>query len=530
MMSANGETGSRETGEHLDGEKTSISSKTLEEREKAIRFLNSPSIAHLSKEVKENYLKQKGFNSQDIEDLYHEINNKAFDTIWNSQIDSNGIEKQGPTQQYRQQHHQYYPHQPLNSMHDHSNDKEISLPNPMVPITIGGIIAVFGLAAFRWLNGQDFVLFPTTSHSTITDTTTKGDEILPEASSTIDNDDNHKEEDEIITQDINKLISTIENLAQIQKDTIKILEREKATKVTNVAMTALRKQSANTNVSNDDLETCDRINSSILLVQIVECKCAFDALVKECKSWDMKSQSEGSEIPARDAVLSTLSKLESIGLTLDSIQSLMKEVIHKSNSDSEKEYSNDSQATQNTVQSTPNITKAKDSSELSSEKIESINNKENSTPEDIGNDNAVIQTDPSTIIPSIESFQEAFKKLQSSNSPTLIKSGCQMLYLHISNLISHPSDKQFKRISTKSSTFKNKIGNVQFATQVLKSVGFTEEGTYLVYKSESDSNKLQDEQSSNNEHVQKRQQNQTNLNSNELALLQGAALSLKHVL
>lgn len=530
MMSANEEIGSREIGKNLDVKKNIMSSKTLEEREKAIRFLNSPSIAHLSKEVKENYLKQKGFNSQDIEHLYHEINNKAFDMIWNSQIDLNGIAKEGPAQQYLKQHHQYYPHQPLNPMPDHSNDKEISLPNPMVPLTIGGMIAVFGLAAFRWLNGQDFVLFPTTSHSTITDANTKKDEILPEASSIIDNDCNDKEDDESFIQDIKNLTSTIQNLAQIQKDTVKILEREKATKVTNVAMTALRKQS-NTNASNNNLETYDRISSSTLLVQIVECKCAFDALVKECKSWDIKSQSERSEIPVRDAVLSTLSKLESIGLTLDSIQSLMKEEIHQSNSDSEKEYSNNSQATQNTVQSTPNITKGKDSPKVSYEKVESINDKRTiSTSEDIGHDNAVLQTDLCTVIPSIESFQEAFKKLQSSNSPTLIKTGCQMLYLHISNLISHPSDKQFKRISTKSSTFKNKIGKVQFATEVLKSVGFTEEGSYLVFKSESEISKLQDEQTSNHDDVQTTQENETNLNSNELALLQGAALSLKDAL
>lgn len=522
MASFHEEPESKEIDVQLNEEKT-ISSKSVEEREKAMRFLNSPSIADLSKEMKENYLKLQGFSSQDIECLYDEMNNKKCDIIWNSEGYSNSIVKEGTTaQQYHPQHH-YYPHPPLSPSYDQSNDKEMNLPNPVVPMTIGGMIAVFGLAAFRWLNGQDFILFPTTIDRTIADTMNEEvDDYQPETNNTMNNcddcDDN-KGQEEPLARDIQNLTATIENLAQIQKDTIKILERDKATKVTNVAMTALRKQSNTNNINHDIID------------KIVECKYAFDALVKECKSWNIQSQPEVSDCPSHDIISFMLPKLDSIGSMLECIQSNIEEEIQTSKFDSKIHYPNICEAKEQDVLSTPNSTGRNDP-KLPTKKNESSPGKENesNTCQSIDNITSTVQSDIPTIIPSIESFQEALQKVQKSNSPTLVRSGCQMLYLQISNLIAHPSDKQFKRISTKSSTFKNKIGNVKWATQVLKSVGFEEEGSYLVYKSESERRKLEEEDTSNHQDVQKGSHYQIFLESNDLELLRDAASSLKQLL
>jgi hypothetical protein len=501
-------------------EEKMISTKSIEDREKAMRFLNSPSIADLSKEMKGNYLKLKGFSSQDIESLYDEMNNKKFDIIWNSEGYSKSIVKEDTTAQQYHPQHRYYPHPPLSPTYDQSNDKEMSLPNPVVPMTIGGMIAVFGLAAFRWLNGQDFILFPTIIDRTIADTMNEEvDDYQSETNNTIDACDGDKGQEEPLARDIQNLTATIENLAQIQKDTIKILERDKATKVTNVAMTALRKQSNTNNINHDIID------------KIVECKSTFDALLKECKSWNIQSQPEVSESPSHDIISFISPKLESIGLMLEYIQNNIKEEIQTLKFDSKIDYPTICETKEQDVLSTPKSIERNDP-RLPNKKMESSPDKgnESNTCQSIENVTSTIQSEFPTIIPSMESFQEALRMLQKSNSPPLIRSGCQMLYLHISNLIAHPSDKQFKRISTKSSTFKSKIGNVECATQVLKSVGFKEEGSYLVYKSESERTKLQEKDTSNHQNVQKSSHHQITLESKDLELLRDAASCLKQLL
>ena len=55
----------------------------------------------------------------------------------------------------------YYPHGNAQA------SEQPELPNAIIPITIGGLIAMFGMAAFRWLNGGDFDLFPPSANTAL---------------------------------------------------------------------------------------------------------------------------------------------------------------------------------------------------------------------------------------------------------------------------------------------------------------------------------------------------------------------------
>mmetsp|Transcript_6797 Transcript_6797/g.9753 ORF Transcript_6797/g.9753 Transcript_6797/m.9753 type:complete len:941 (+) Transcript_6797:55-2877(+) len=59
----------------------------------------------------------------------------------------------------------------MNSMNNMNMmmEPQLDLPNPLVPMTLGGVIAVFGIAVLRWLNGGEFELFPPSSPGPVED-------------------------------------------------------------------------------------------------------------------------------------------------------------------------------------------------------------------------------------------------------------------------------------------------------------------------------------------------------------------------
>ena len=133
---------------------------------KAIIFLKHPSIAMLPHQEKISFLHSKGVSDDEIK-----IAELTVDTQRSNANSSNNTQ---PQDQNSQENNYSTSVSPRNNQH-HGNsnnhyetmisDSCDELPSPMVPITLGGFIAIFGLATWRWLNGGDFVMFPPSSLS-----------------------------------------------------------------------------------------------------------------------------------------------------------------------------------------------------------------------------------------------------------------------------------------------------------------------------------------------------------------------------
>jgi hypothetical protein len=129
---------------------------------KASRFLSHPSMKYISWEEKESYLQSKGYSNEDIKQAKAMVDNK-FDSIWDSP--SSGIYS---TQRPTQLGNMHTSGQPMNRNNFQNQSypdqygirEESEVPGVAVPIAFGGFLAIFGMACFRWLNGDDFVLFP----------------------------------------------------------------------------------------------------------------------------------------------------------------------------------------------------------------------------------------------------------------------------------------------------------------------------------------------------------------------------------
>ena len=139
-------------------------------REKAIRFLNHPSIRNIPSVTKDSYLRSKGMSDQDIAEVkamkisdITDMDN--IDSIW-QHVGEKGTGVENNSQNR-------FPYQTNDALHMNSDGgmnptttgphfhTPQDLPNPMVPVsTLRAVLSIFGLAASRWLNGGDFILFP----------------------------------------------------------------------------------------------------------------------------------------------------------------------------------------------------------------------------------------------------------------------------------------------------------------------------------------------------------------------------------
>lgn len=176
-------------------------SKNKQSLDKVTRFLKHPSIATLSPSVKESYLLSKNDVTKETIQLAlkrieeenlsasnrskrNEENHDQLNRIWHKSNETPKSDDENDTTTRRnnyiasQDHGSYpitqspNPHTrqendafnayPQNfQQHQQSGQPSLpELPNPVVPMTIGGFIAIFGLATYRWINGGDFVLFP----------------------------------------------------------------------------------------------------------------------------------------------------------------------------------------------------------------------------------------------------------------------------------------------------------------------------------------------------------------------------------
>eukprot|EP00551_Chaetoceros_affinis_P013261 CAMPEP_0203686782 /NCGR_PEP_ID=MMETSP0090-20130426/49238_1 /ASSEMBLY_ACC=CAM_ASM_001088 /TAXON_ID=426623 /ORGANISM="Chaetoceros affinis, Strain CCMP159" /LENGTH=522 /DNA_ID=CAMNT_0050556015 /DNA_START=96 /DNA_END=1664 /DNA_ORIENTATION=- len=486
-------------------------------------------------------------------------------------------------QQQQQQQEQY--HHPQNFMPEAQQQQQQplpELPNPIVPMTIGGIITLFGMAAFRWLNGDDFVLFPPSSPPSQSSSTAIDSEnnLSPQIESGVlsnhdvkndiieasheqipgEEDDIHDVHDNdilpdnqisqqdynqgdqsllhqesfngmltnkstmMLSNDLKNLSLAIETFTAMQEKNIKAKSDEKAREKTNSAMELLKKKnSPSTDIAKKDvhidpivIENCKTeksegaiINLSVL-VQITEFKCAIKTLSDQLATLNASEQSK-DKILDDDRYSSILGKLDEITAFLKDLHDTIvpaKAETHEKGTDSTKcidigddTKDLDSKLTQESFDKNNNETVdevLETDGKEKEEDVTSSNKQPNSTNQELPSEEKCSSDDKKVDVPPVdkettehtvgkEALLQALQKLQSSNETNVVKSCAQMLFLYMSNLSTNPKSKQYRKIYTNSKTFKNKVGEVKFAKDVLFSVGFVDEGkTFLEWKNDSD--------------------------------------------
>jgi hypothetical protein len=509
---------------------------------RALHFLSHPSLVDISSREKESYLQSKGYSKGEIKS----INNHAaefmkngqesggrtlenLDRIWDQSTPSTstrfGDKRDNPNNQLHNSRYamkDYFANEPLV---DQSRLPDV--PSPIVPMTVGGALVVFGMAAFRWLNGGDFVLFPSSvsSHDSRIVQQDEGQTPSPqsvcekasgtnqddmEASShkylstmrTLDNAANIQSQSQqpeeldtvksALSQDLQCLTAAIEKYTSTQVEIMRTKANEKAKDKTDNAMVLLKQQqqqqfdrSVYTETSNkgSDQELSCRVSSSMQLnhlVQIIETKCTLEKLLEKVNS--ISSLHHGEESATLHEILEKLNviheNINSIKLCL-----LNQDVKEKINVDEHREeYRSTSQ-----IFSDSGTFKDEKAKQTETTDVPSDNDNRSdtcSTEKHVKESDSMNCNQDAVCSNQIgkEALEDAIKNFKENNTPMAIKATCQMLSLYVTNLEENPTNERYQKIYTTSNKFKTLIANVPYAKEILYALGFVEDGSFLKWK------------------------------------------------
>ena len=83
-------------------------------------------------------------------------------------------------------------------------------------------------------------------------------------------------------------------------------------------------------------------------------------------------------------------------------------------------------------------------------------------------------------------LEDALATLANNNDAASLKVGAQMLYLYCLNISKNPSVPRYRKIYTNNGTFRNKVGNLEGAKEVLSAMGFTERANFFEWSESED--------------------------------------------
>mmetsp|Transcript_1524 Transcript_1524/g.4418 ORF Transcript_1524/g.4418 Transcript_1524/m.4418 type:complete len:1123 (+) Transcript_1524:216-3584(+) len=167
---------------------------------KAVRFLTNPSVGGLPLDDKIGYLQGKGLTPPEVQEALNMagLEFDEMDGAWDDDDESDdesdeyarSHRRRGPSaaagsrrrRRAQQPYQEYQPSPPQSSsyvdnqmMQPYQQDlnlqqhqQVLAEPGLALPLTVGGILGVTAIAAFRWLNGGNFVLFPPPSAPPLT--------------------------------------------------------------------------------------------------------------------------------------------------------------------------------------------------------------------------------------------------------------------------------------------------------------------------------------------------------------------------
>ncbi|KAL3793122.1 hypothetical protein HJC23_005624 [Cyclotella cryptica] len=100
---------------------------------------------------------------------------------------------------------------------------------------------------------------------------------------------------------------------------------------------------------------------------------------------------------------------------------------------------------------------------------------------------APVETEPSSETePNTHDVERALKTLSSTNGDNELRVGAQMLYLYCMNISKNPTIPRYRKIYTNNSTFQKKVGSLNGAKELLSAVGFVEGTNFFEWGGSSD--------------------------------------------
>jgi len=530
--------------------------------ERAIHFLTHPSILDLPSHEKIKYLKLKGLTNREIKSAQSRLENVhddydkgvEFDQIYNARGKKKRKTRKRRQRKNSQEHVNEYSglqqssfsndtKTPIQTYRPNSTSNQMNHPeeefedNPILPaITLGGMIAVTGLAAIRWLNGGDFVLFPPpqsksppNSANAINSMPVSHEIDVKEVTSTIDNE---HESENLMVQDVTETNSNNESVdlqkpqhqysyqydesdlcdnressseeyadqkpssrqptealqeTQILANEIKALstsiqelrlfqekkKSERASKdLTNSAMTLLQQNQETSPTSDSNMYEKQNKNAQVNL-SLVMAFAEIKSDINTIKQHLLAQKDEGQRSFQKDI----LDKLEKI------IESMKQIEQQRMTTETEE----NSQGTMNpNIKNEDGFTQKK-SNWNTTEPV--VKNEETPTknylsisPLEVHENDSQIDSDSKGQVSL--TLEQALHKIQAYNDSATLQSGAPMLRLYTLNLSKNPMVPRYRKIYTTNASFQNKVQKLVGAMDLLQSVGFIENDNILEWKPE----------------------------------------------
>mmetsp|Transcript_9753 Transcript_9753/g.19751 ORF Transcript_9753/g.19751 Transcript_9753/m.19751 type:complete len:630 (-) Transcript_9753:31-1920(-) len=523
--------------------------------QKAISFLRNNEIRDVSPSEKRKYLTTKGINPDEIDTALDRLaTTSATDRAQGGSLnrdEGRPYQHRQPQQQhYQQQQNQYGgpPHStgplppyqnhmqpPHNSMNNFGPNNNNNMGNirpddggessflSFSSLAGGFCMSTFCLAAVRWLNGGDFVLFPppiaegryikqdsnetqneddnedeeTTDHLDETyNSQGSGD---PDLSMILNGTANHESDVhgnnqeqssfEDLVMEVKALSTTINSFREEQDRANRVATAQLGKGVTDDAMDFLRQQKPPVVQKKGDVAAIDKKDVSritcLITEMVEELSQVKDSLGDVTVEEDENSNTENDDDDKKTDHTELSSKIDiAIGKGRE-ILALVKSPDESSSNkiqpqqappaEQENDEKDSDQDSNNTAQEEKGI---KDDNE---DKTES-----DSTP--AADDSSGESSD---IDQNSKDLEEALKILSQKNESEELKIGAQMLYLYCKNLSKNPTVPRYRKIYTNNNSFKKKVGNLVGAKEFLSALGFVERSNFFEWSETSPGTKSQ---------------------------------------
>lgn len=512
-------------------EKSTPSKIDEEKIKKAISFLRNKEIRDVSPTDKRKYLAKVGMCQNEIDtalDRLAAATTTAADSKEMTQGGNNRDEGQ-PHHHRRLQHHQnqnHYggpPHSPgplppqnyMQSRHDSIRHEEGESSFFSFSSLAGGFcMSTFSLAALRWLNGGDFVLFPppmaaSTSMGSVgrikqnnesqnedddgdgeTDNldeasfNSHGSED-PDISMILNGTTNHESDVhgnnqeqssfEDLVMEVKELSTAINSLREEQDRTNRATAAQLGKGVTDDAMDFLRQQKPLVLQKKGDMAAIDKKDISRIMSLITDMVHELSQVQDSLGDVTVEDGNVASTESENDKKTDQTELSSKIDIAIGKGKEILA-LVHISSPD---ESSDDE------IEAPPadhgNIEEdiVQDPNDTKDEEIEYVDDNDKSEEPDPTSATHETSGEISDINQSSKELEEALRSLSQNNETEELKIGAQMLYLYCKNLSKNPTVPRYRKIYTNNNSFKSKVGNLVGATDFLFALGFVERTNFF---------------------------------------------------
>lgn len=369
-------------------------------------------------------------------------------------------------------HNQYPPYQEVVA-------EENSFSRATTLVGVGGLLGWTAAAAYRWLNGGEFSMFPpppSTTTLTAIGTNNTAATIHGEAASSRHDADagqnrpvghsyhassssthwngnhNHTVQEsarsdatEKLAEQVQRLIAALQKQSEEHRELVKRLSQQNDTRKTNESMQRLLREQ-------QQQQKIENVNSNATVAETAATMAVF------CKLAEIQVELASIQRTVKDSPVDTEKWDDRLDATLEQIQSCLSK-LNPENKDSSASI----------FDATP--TRPKMPWMHESTTSEGVNNKTENLDETEG--------PPTTT--NTNAVADAFRQLVLENDPTQLRVGAQLLYLYAINLANHSKIPRYRKIFTSNESFQ-KVNTLKGGRELLRALGFEDADNWLEWK------------------------------------------------